>query len=167
MLSIIVAVAKNQVIGQQGDLPWRLSDDLKRFKRITMGHHLVMGRKTYESIGRPLPGRTSIVLTNDQDYQAEGCFIANSVDEALQLSKDDTAVFVIGGAQVYRSFLPVADRLHWTAVMADVTGDTFFPAVDWSEWKMTSESHHSANEKNQFDTVYKIFARIQADSANQ
>jgi dihydrofolate reductase len=160
-LSLIVAVSENGVIGRSGDLPWHLSADLRRFKQLTMGHTIVMGRKTYESIGRPLPGRTSLVLTHDKAYQAEGCRIVSSLDEALRVAADDSERFVIGGQQIYRLALPRADRLYWTQVHAQIDGDTFFPEVDWDDWTMIEDERHPADEKNQFDYSFRVYQRAE------
>lgn len=143
-LSIIAAVARNRVIGSENRLPWRLPEDLRHFKRLTLGHHLIMGRKTFESIGRPLPGRVSVILTRDTGYQAEGCLSAGSVGAALKACGDDPEVFVVGGAEIYAQFLPLADRLYLTEIDADFAGDAFFPAFDRSQWaEIGRESHVS------------------------
>ena len=139
MISIIVASSANNVIGAQGDLPWRLSDDLKRFKAVTMGKPIVMGRKTWESIGRALPGRQNIVITRRHDFAADGCDVVHSLDEAMSVAGDVGEIMVIGGSQVYEIFLPAAQRLYLTRVHADVEGDTFFPAVNEDEWQLKSE----------------------------
>lgn len=158
-LSLIVAVAENQVIGREGQLPWRLSADLRRFKRLTMGHRIVMGRKTYESIGRALPGRTSIVLTRQADFQAaEGVLVADSLEAALREAGDDE-VFVIGGAGVYRESLPRATRVYLTRVHADVEGDTFFPRLDPQTWRLVEQHPHPADEKNDFAHTFQVYER--------
>ena len=167
MLSILVAAAENQVIGRQGDLPWHLSADLQRFKRLTMGHPIVMGRKTYESIGRPLPGRTSIVITRQSDYQAaEGVVVVGSLDEALRhaesLQPPHDEVFVVGGAEIYRSALPRAMRIYLTRVHAVVDGDVTFPALDAKAWRLVEEQGHTADEKNSLDYSFQVFERIAA-----
>ena len=148
MISIIVAASANNVIGAHGDLPWRLSDDLKRFKTVTMGKPIVMGRKTWESIGRALPGRRNIVITRQQGFAAEGCDVVQSSDEAIAVAGDAEEIMVIGGSQVYELFLPVAQRLYLTRVHADVNGDAFFPAVDEDEWQLVSDEAHSADSRN-------------------
>ncbi len=159
-LSIIVAVSKNNVIGKNGDLPWRLSADLRRFKAITMGHHLLMGRKTYESIGRLLPGRTTAILTRSPDYCVDGAMIAHSVEE-MPAAIDDTEIFVVGGEAVYAAALPMADRLHFTRVHTAVTdGDAFFPEVDWSEWREVEREEQAVDEKNQFASTYLVYERV-------
>lgn len=133
---IIAAVGRNGVIGADNRLPWRIPEDLARFKELTMGHAIVMGRSTFESIGRPLPGRTNIVLTRRDDWSHEGVRVAGSLDEALEMAEgEDQDVFIAGGAEVYRAALPIADRLEITEVDAEPDGDTIFPPVDWSRWK--------------------------------
>jgi dihydrofolate reductase len=159
VISIIVAASANNVIGARGDLPWRLSDDLKRFKAITMGKPIVMGRKTWESIGRALPGRQNIVITRRQSFVADGCDVVNSVDEALSAAGDVGEIVVIGGSQVYELFLPAAQRLYLTRVHADVDGDAFFPAIDEDEWQLVSEEMHAADERNEFDCSFRIYER--------
>lgn len=133
-ISIIVAMAANRVIGADGALPWRLPADLKRFRALTMGKPMVMGRKTYESIGRPLPGRTSIVLTTDAGYRAEGCAVVHSLDEALVCAGNADELMVIGGSAVYAAALPLAGRIYLTVLNRPFPGDVLFPAFDGSDW---------------------------------
>ena len=135
-VTILAAVARNGVIGMEGGLPWHLPDELQLFKELTLGHVLVMGRRTYESVGRPLPGRTTVVVTRRPDWQSEGALRAGSVEEALATAREiDDEVFVVGGAQVYAEALPATDRLALTFVDAAPEGDTVFPEVDWSQWR--------------------------------
>lgn len=137
-ISLIAAVAANNVIGRAGKLPWHLPDDLKRFKRLTMGKPIIMGRATYESIGRPLPGRQNIVLSRDAGYLAPGCTAVDSVRAALSAADGAEEVMVIGGSGVYEQFLPIAERIYLTRILADVEGDTFFPALVDAEWRETA-----------------------------
>ena len=130
-------MAKNRVIGRNNALPWRLSPDLKRFRRITMGHPIVMGRKTYQSIGRPLDGRKNIVVTRNPDFRPQGVTVARSIDEALSLANDDE-IMIIGGADIYNQTLERADRIHLTLIHEDFDGDAYFPELDESEWKETA-----------------------------
>jgi dihydrofolate reductase len=152
-ISIIVAIAENGIIGSNNKLIWRLSDDLKNFKRITYGHFIIMGRKTFESIGRPLAGRTNIILSKNRNFSAEGCMIFSSVEEALKysISKDQEEIFIIGGAQIYKEILPIADKLYLTKVHASPPGDAYFPTIDFSEWKEIVHTIVQKNEKNDFD----------------
>ena len=147
-VSILVAVARSGVIGRGGELPWRLPADLRFFKRVTMGHHLVMGRKTWASIGRPLPGRTMVVLTRDPTLEIPGASVVHDLPEALALARaaGDTEAFVIGGAEVYALALPLADRLYLTRVHADVEGDVRFPVYDPQEWVEVAREEHAADE---------------------
>ncbi len=155
-ISIVVAMSSNGVIGRNGDLPWHLSADLKHFKAITMGKPIVMGRKTHESIGRPLPGRENIILTRNQDYTAQGCTIISCVGELeARFSKDDD-LMVIGGAQLYALTLPLANRLFITRVHADVEGDTCFPDVKWEQWREIERQDFSADENNDFDYSFVV-----------
>jgi len=162
-LSLIVAMARNRVIGLDGGLPWRLSADLRRFKSLTMGHHLIMGRKTYDSLGRPLPGRTSIVLTRQANFvAADGVLLARDLDQAIALASagGDDEAFVIGGAEIYRLALPRCDRLHVTRVAADVAGDTWFADWDESQWRLEASEPHFADEKNQYDFTFETYSRV-------
>jgi dihydrofolate reductase len=142
-LSAIVAMAANRCIGRDNTLPWRLPADLKRFKQLTLGHTLILGRKTYESIGRPLPGRTMIVVTRQRDYAPQGVQVAHSLEEALALARGGE-VFLAGGAELYRQAMDRVERLHLTRIHRDYEGDTFFPEVDLSRWRLSAEEHHSA-----------------------
>jgi dihydrofolate reductase len=143
-LSAIVAMAANRCIGRDNTLPWRLPADLKRFKQLTLGHTLVMGRKTYESIGRPLPGRTMVVVTRQRDYTPEGVRVAHSLELALELARGDDEVFIAGGADLYRQALPQVRRLYLTRIDREYAGDTFFPELDLSGWRLLAEEHHPA-----------------------
>jgi dihydrofolate reductase len=138
LVSLVVALARNRVIGAGNRLPWRLPEDLRRFKRLTMGAPVILGRKTHESIGRALPGRRNIVVTRRPDARWEGCEVAGSLEAALALAGDAPEVFVIGGAELYRLALPRADRLYLTLIDADYDGDTFFPDFDPADWRETA-----------------------------
>jgi dihydrofolate reductase len=148
--SLVVAVAENGVIGRNNHLPWRLPEDLAYFKRVTMGHPIVMGRRTYQSIGRPLPGRTNIVVTNNRDFEAPGCIVVHSLDDAWRAADGAEEVSVIGGTALFRDTLPIADRIHLTEVQAKVEGDTFFPAFDRHAWRETEVTRHPADARHQF-----------------
>ncbi|NOJ96340.1 dihydrofolate reductase [Corallococcus coralloides] len=142
-VSAIVAMAANRVIGQGNTLPWRLPPDLARFKRLTLGHTLVMGRKTYDSIGRPLPGRTTVVLTRQRDWAAPpGVHVAHSVDEALHQARGDSEVFIAGGADLYAQTQALWHRLYLTRLERDFPGDAFFPSVDLTGWRLVEEERH-------------------------
>lgn len=158
-VSLVVAAAKNNVIGRGGELPWHLPDDLRHFKRLTTGKPIIMGRRTFESIGRPLPDRRNIIMTRDPDYAAAGCDVVSSVNDALDLAGDGTEVMVIGGGLVYRDFLPRADRIYLTRVQAEIEGDTHFPEIDASEWQLVSSEHHAADEKHAYAFEMMVFER--------
>jgi len=159
MISLIVAASTNNVIGFQGHLPWRLSSDLKRFKVLTMGKPIVMGRKTYESIGRPLPGRQNIVVTRNPDYVAEGCDVVSSVDAAIQTAGDAEEIMIIGGSHIYEAFLPRAHRIYLTRVQAEVEGDAFLPEFNSNDWQETAVEEYTSDESNDYDVVFSTFER--------
>ncbi len=146
--SFVVAVARNGVIGHTNGLPWRLPRDLAFFKRLTMGHPIIMGRKTYESIGKPLPGRLNIVVTRSPGFRAPGCTVVSSPEEAYRAAGGAGEVFVIGGAQLYAAALPSADRIYLTEVESEIEGDTYFPAFDRSRWSETELERHARDERH-------------------
>jgi dihydrofolate reductase len=158
-LSAIVAMASNRVIGANNQLPWRLPADLARFKRLTMGHAIVMGRKTYESIGRPLPGRTMIVVTRQHGYAPEGVKVAHSVDEALALAPSDDEVFIIGGAELFAQTMDRLHRLYLTLIEREIAGDTFFPEVDLSSWKLIEQVDHPASTPDALPYAFLTYER--------
>ncbi|MGY1488345.1 dihydrofolate reductase [Methylobacillus pratensis] len=137
-LSLIVAVARNRVIGLNNTLPWHLPEDLKRFRALTTGHHIIMGRKTYESLNRLLPDRTTVIVTRNQDYQVPGAVIANSLEQAIDLAANDDEAFLIGGAELYQTGLKLADRLYITEIDAEFAGDAFLPEFDLQDWREVS-----------------------------
>ena len=148
--SLVVAVAENGVIGRDNQLPWRLPEDLAYFKRVTMGHPVLMGRRTYESIGRPLPGRRNIVVTNNREFSAPGCIVVHSLEEAWKAAGDADEVSIIGGTALFQATLPLADRIHLTEVQASVEGDTFFPHFDRREWRETEVMRHGADARHAY-----------------
>lgn len=158
-LSLIVAMDENRLIGRDGDLPWRLSNDLKHFKSVTMGHPILMGRKTWESLGKPLPGRRHLVLTRDQGYVAEGVEVVHDLDQALSLCWETNQVFVIGGAEIYKLVLPRVDQMIITHVDAVLEGDTWFPEVDWEQWQVEKRERHAADERNEYDHEFVVYKR--------
>lgn len=141
--SLIVAMARNRTIGVNNTLPWRCPEDLKHFKALTMGHHMIMGRKTFDSIGKPLPGRTTVVVTRDKNLKIEGCLIAHSLHDAIKACDGDTEIFIVGGADVYAQSLLLANTLYITEIQQDVEGDAHFPAFDKSEWTEIAREVHS------------------------
>ena len=152
-LSLIVAIAKNGVIGVDNTLPWHLPEDLKRFKALTMGHHIIMGRKTYDSLGRLLPGRTTVIVTRNTGYQVEGALIAHSLQQAVALCKNDDEVFLIGGAELYQAGLSLADKLYITEIDLEVAGDAHFPQIDQNQWHETSRETHVSEKGLNFSYV--------------
>lgn len=162
-VSLIVAVADNGCIGINNALPWYLPEDLKYFKRVTMGKPIIMGRKTFESIGKPLPGRTNIVITHNRDYLRDGIKVVTSLDEAIQMAESvaevdgQEEVMVIGGAGIYALCLPRADRLYYTKVHAAIHGDAFFPSVNWNEWNLLAQEDHSASGNNPYDYSFCVY----------
>ncbi len=153
IISLIVAMAKNRVIGINNTLPWHLPEDLKRFKALTTGHHIIMGRKTYESLGRLLPERTTVIVTRNKNYKVESALIAHSLQEAIQLCKNDNEVFIIGGAELYKDGLQVANQLYITEVDLDVRGDALFPELEISLWQETSREAHVSEKGLVFNYV--------------
>jgi len=144
-LSLIVAMARNRVIGRAGRLPWRLPSDQQRFKALTMGHHIIMGRKTWESIGRPLPGRVSVVVTHNKAYAAAGATVVGSLKEALAFAHGDPEAFVIGGGELYGQALPLAERIYVTELVDDYPGDVFFPPLAQAEWRAVEHEQYAAH----------------------
>jgi dihydrofolate reductase len=145
-LSLIVATAKNRVIGVNNTLPWHLPEDLKRFRALTTGHHIIMGRKTYDSLGRLLPGRTTVIVTRNQAYKVEGAIVVNSLEDAIAACGDDEEVFLIGGAELYKDGLKLANKLYVTEINAEYEGDAFFPEFNLSEWiEGEAEAYASSN----------------------
>lgn len=160
MISVIVAVARNGVIGDGNRLIWHIGEDLRRFKAITSGHPVVMGRKTFESLGRPLPNRTNVVITRQTGYRADGCIVAGSLDEAIALFDPAEEIFVIGGAQVYAQAMPLADRFYLTLVDRDYEGDTRFPDWNGGEWELRSEERHARGEKFDCPFAFLDYVRV-------
>jgi len=158
LLSLIAAKARNRVIGRDNTLPWHLPEDLKHFKATTLGHPILMGRKTFESIGRPLPGRTSIVITRNPDWQFPGCTVVTGVDAALQAAHGHDEVFVIGRSELYAQTLPRADRLYLTEIHADFAGDAWFPELDPTDWQEVSRQQH-ADDGRGFGFDFVVYQR--------
>jgi dihydrofolate reductase len=161
-LSIIAALSSNNVIGRDNQVPWHLSTDLKRFKSLTMGHHLIMGRKTFDSIGKPLPGRTNVVITRSAEFVAEGVTVVHSLEEGIRLasSTGDSEPFIAGGGEIYELAIHRADTMYLTRVHVEVEGDAHFPDFDdVSEWKLVDSEHFEADEKNQFPFSFLTYQR--------
>ena len=161
MITIIAAIAKNNALGKDNDLIWHLPADLKRFKKVTTGHHILMGRNTFESIGKPLPNRTTIIITRNKNYFKEGCLIANSIEEAIEMVENKDDVFIIGGAQIYKESIEkdLVDRLDITQVHHEFEADVFFPEIDLKIWKETAREDLEADEKNKFDFSFVRYSK--------
>ena len=163
LISTIVATAQNNVIGKDNQIPWYLPADLQYFKKITINHHIIMGRNCFESIGRPLPKRTNVVVTRNPFFIATGCVVTHSIEEALRLAEKngEEEVFIIGGGEVYQQSVEFWDRIYWTEVALNTEGDVFFPKIEMKNWKLTSEEKHAKDDKNEMDFVFKIYDKIQ------
>ncbi|MGB0890933.1 MAG: dihydrofolate reductase [Flavobacteriaceae bacterium] len=161
MITIIAAIANNNALGKDNDLIWHLPADLKRFKSITSGHYILMGRNTFESIGKPLPNRTTVIITRNKNYFKEGCLIAHSLEEAIDLAENDTNIFIIGGAQIYNETMKkgLADTLDITLVHNDFNADVFFPKINLNEWEETKREDFKADEKNKYNFSFVTYKK--------
>lgn len=161
-ISIIVAASENNVIGRDNDLPWKLPDDMKFFVRTTKGHHILTGRKNLESFGKLLPNRTNIVLTRDKNYQFEGAHIFTNLDKAIEYAKNngEEELMIIGGGEIYKQTLPFTDKVYLTRVHTEIEGDTYFPELNPSEWRLKSEKFHPEDEKHNYSFTFKVYERI-------
>jgi dihydrofolate reductase len=153
-------MARNRVIGANGRIPWHLPNELKLFKRVTMGHHIIMGRKTFEAIGRLLPGRTTVIVTRQPAYAVPGAVVAHTLDAAIRACADDGEIFVIGGGELYHEALPLAGRIYLTMVDAEPAGDTYMPAIDPEEWRELSSEAFAADERHRFGFRHSVLERI-------
>ena len=162
MITVIAAIASNNALGKDNDLIWHLPADLKRFKKVTTGHYILMGRNTYESIGKPLPNRTTIIITRNKNYFKEGCLIANSLEQAIEMSKEEAQVFIIGGAQIYKETIAknLAQQLDITLVHKDFEADVYFPEIDPKIWKEVVRENFEADEKNKLDYSFISYQKI-------
>lgn len=159
MITMIAAAAENNALGKDNDLVWHLPDDFKRFKRLTSGHYIIMGRKTFESFPRLLPDRTHVIITRKEDYQPEGTIVVNSLEEALRVSKLDEQPFIIGGGEIYKMGMDVADRIELTRVHAEFEADTYFPEIDKNKWELVKEQFHEKDEKHDHSFTYLTYER--------
>jgi dihydrofolate reductase len=162
MITVIAAIASNKALGKDNDLIWHLPADLKRFKKVTTGHYILMGRNTYESIGRPLPNRTTIIITRNKNYFKEGCLIANSLEQAIEMAKPAAQIFIIGGAQIYKETIAknVAVQLDITLVHHSFEADVFFPEIDPKIWEEVAREDYKADEKNDYDYSFVSYQKI-------
>ncbi|MBI2660143.1 dihydrofolate reductase [Candidatus Woesearchaeota archaeon] len=156
IISLIAAMGKNNVIGKDNSLPWKLPADMKRFKELTIGKPVVMGRKTFESIGKPLPDRKNIILTRGKDYKADGCIVVHSAGEALKAAMGSKEIMIAGGGQIFREFLPMADKMYLTLIDGDFEGDAYFPEYSKSEWKEIKREEYNNNYKYVFVDLERI-----------
>ena len=156
---MIAAVAENNTLGKNNKLVWHLPNDFKRFKSLTSGHHIIMGRKTFESFPKPLPNRTHVIITRQKGYQAEGCLIVDSMEKALAVCPKNEDFFIIGGGEIYNLALPYADKIEITKVHHDFDGDAHFPEINEKEWHLSNSEHHTTDEKHLFEYSYLTFER--------
>ena len=159
IISLIAAMSRNRVIGKNNKLPWDMPADMNYFRNMTKNKPVIMGRKPYESIGRPMPDRINIIITRDKEYKAEGCIVVSNVDDALKSVKGNKEVMVIGGAQIYKEFLPKADRIYLTIIDEEIEGDTYFPEFNKDEWKETKREEHKADKKNPYPYTFLVLER--------
>jgi dihydrofolate reductase len=162
MITVIAAIASNNALGKDNDLIWHLPADLKRFKKVTTGHYILMGRNTFESIGRPLPNRTTIIITRNKNYFKEGCLIANSLEQAIEMAKPAAQIFIIGGAQIYKETIAkdIAVQLDITLVHHRFEADVFFPEIDTKMWEEVAREDYKADEKNEYDYSFVSYQKI-------
>lgn len=161
ILSIIVAAAENNVIGRDNGLIWKLSADLKHFKALTTGHTIIMGRKTFESIGRPLPNRRNVIISRNSAYRAEGCEVVESIDDALKLVEDENESFIVGGGTIYKALWDRAERIYLTRVHTRAEGDTFIPELETGRWELLGQENFPADDRNEFAYSFITYQRVQ------
>ena len=159
MLTMIAAAAENNALGKDNDLVWHLPDDFKRFKRLTSGHHIIMGRKTFESFPKLLPDRTHVVITRKDDYKPEGAIVVNSLEEAIRVSKLDEQPFIIGGGEIYKMSIDLSERIELTRVHGEFEADTYFPEIDETKWDLVKEQFHEKDEKHKYSFTYLTYER--------
>jgi len=159
VISIIIAMGNDRVIGIKNALPWQLPADLEHFRQLTVGKPVIMGQKTFESIGKPLPGRTNIVLTLDENFNPPGCLVAHSIEEALSAAKDFPEVMICGGVSIYRQFLPLADRMYLTLIEGNFEGDAYFPEFDWNNWREVERIENQPDKENPYKYTFVTLER--------
>lgn len=159
MIIQIAAAAQNNALGKDNQLVWHLPDDFKRFKQLTTGHYIILGRKTFESFPKPLPNRTHVIITRNKNYTAEGCIIVNSIEEALKSVPQNQDVFIIGGAEIYKQSIHLSDKIELTRVHTTCDADAFFPEINPQEWLLEFEEFHPKDEKHQFDFTFQTFIK--------
>ena len=159
MITLIAATAENNALGKDNQLVWHLPDDFKRFKQITSGHYIIMGRKTFESFPKPLPNRTHVIITRQKNYKADGCIVVNSIEDAIKSCPKEEEVFIIGGADIYNQSEDFADKIELTRVHANFEADAFFPEINLNNWKLIFEEKHTQDEKHNFDFTFQTFVK--------
>lgn len=160
MLTLIAAASENNALGKDNDLVWHLPDDFKRFKALTSGHYIVMGRKTFESFPKPLPNRTHVIITRQKDYEVpEGCIVVNSLSKAIEVCPENEEMFIIGGGQIYKQSIEIADKIELTRIHTTVEADTFFPEIDEDIWEVIQSEYHPKDEKHKHDFTYLTFVK--------
>ncbi len=164
MLTIIAATSTNNALGKDNQLVWHLPDDFKRFKTLTSGHYIIMGRKTFESFPKPLPNRTHVIITRQKDYQVpDGCIVVSSLEKAIAICPKNEEIFIIGGGEIYKQSIDIADKVELTRVHTEVEADTFFPEIDTNKWELIFEEFHPNDEKHAFDFTFQTFKKIKAN----
>ena len=159
MITLIAAAAENNSLGKNNDLIWHLPDDFKRFKAITSGHYIIMGRKTFESFPKPLPNRTHVIITRQKNYNPENCIVVNSLEKAIEICPKDEDIFVIGGGEIYQQSIAIADKIELTRVHSTFKADTFFPEIDTTIWELVQEEFHPKDEKHLFDFSFQTYLK--------
>lgn len=159
MIILIAAAAENNALGKDNDLLWHLPDDFKRFKQLTSNHYIIMGRKTFESFPKPLPNRTHVIITRQKNYEVENCIVVSGLKQALEVCPENEDVFIIGGGEIYKQSMEIADLIELTRVHTTIDADTFFPEIDPNDWKLLSEEFHPKDEKHQFAFTYQTFGK--------
>ncbi len=159
MIVMIAAASENKVLGKDNQLVWHLPDDFKRFKQLTTGHYIIMGRKTFESFPKPLPNRTHVVISRQENYQPEGCIVVNSIQKAIAAVPENEDAFIIGGGEIYKQSIALADKIELTRVHTTLEGDAFFPEIDQTIWQLEASELHPKDDKHAFDFTYETFVR--------
>jgi dihydrofolate reductase len=160
MIILIAAAAENYALGKNNQLLWHLPDDFKRFKQVTTGHHIIMGRKTFESFPKPLPNRTHVIITRQKNYHPEGCIVVDSLEKAIAACPENQDIFIIGGGETYKLAMPVADKIDLTRVHATFDADTFFPEIDAAQWKLVSSEFHPKDDKHAYDFTFEQYKKV-------
>ena len=159
MITLIAAAAENNALGKNNDLLWHLPNDFKRFKQLTTNHYIIMGRKTFESFSKPLPNRTHVIISRQNDYLVDNCMVVNSLNEAIKKSPKNEEVFIIGGGEIYKQSIELADKIELTRVHTSLDADTFFPEINLEIWKLINEEYHPKDEKHQYDFTFQTFIK--------